>query len=265
MAISRKLYWERKSKNLCTICGKSAKINKSLCLEHANKVLEKQRTTAKERIEQGLCSMCGKCPPADKKQRCKQCLEAKKLDSKTNRAPLIQQRIKDGLCTSCGQSKTTSNKLCDKCSRKYNTSARFKDQQRKINKLCTKCGNNPPEDNRRKCLACLEIDKKWRNKPDIIKKQKEKRQVLKRKVMDTYGGKCRCCGIKEITFLNIDHINGNGNKHRKEIKRSSGEAFYKWLVDQNFPDYLQILCYNCNMSKYLNGGTCAHKNKHIGV
>lgn len=29
--------------------------------------------------------------------------------------------------------------------------------------------------------------------------------------------KCACCGDGHIEFLTIDHINGDGNKHRKEI------------------------------------------------
>jgi len=78
-------------------------------------------------------------------------------------------------------------------------------------------------------------------------------------VIEYYGGKCACCGETEYTFLAIDHINGGGTEHRKKIKKQSGTAMAKWLIDNNFPDGFQILCHNCNMSKHLNQGICAHK------
>ncbi|KKN98919.1 hypothetical protein LCGC14_0141640 [marine sediment metagenome] len=265
MAISRELYRERRNKNLCTTCGEPAQANKAMCLKHAKRILEKQRATTNKRISQGLCSMCGKNPPAPRRERCQQCLDVKKLDSKINRTPLIRQRIKNGLCTSCGKSKTTPNKLCDECSQKYNASARLKEQQRKIDNLCTKCGENPPKINRRKCLSCLEIDRQWRNQPEIINKTRGKRQKLKQEVMNKYGGKCNCCGIKELSFLNIDHVNGNGRAHLKSIDKEGGHRFYRWLLANDSSSEFQVLCFNCNMSKHLSGGTCAHKLNTFGV
>lgn len=67
--------------------------------------------------------------------------------------------------------------------------------------------------------------------------------------------KCMCCGENIYEFLTIDHINGGGRKHRTEIKGT----IYKWLVDNNFPDGFQVLCYNCNSGKRVNNGVCPHK------
>jgi hypothetical protein len=77
----------------------------------------------------------------------------------------------------------------------------------------------------------------------------EYRREQKKKVIDFYGGKCLCCGISNIDFLSIDHINGGGNKHRKEIGVSAGNTFYRWLIRNNFPDGFRTLCYNCNSYK----------------
>ena len=33
---------------------------------------------------------------------------------------------------------------------------------------------------------------------------------------------------------------------------------WEWTMKNNYPDYLQILCWNCNLGKSLNGGTCPH-------
>lgn len=84
---------------------------------------------------------------------------------------------------------------------------------------------------------------------------------MKRDAMDGYGGHCACCGESEISVLVLDHVNNDGAAHRREIATVSktGVAVYKWAVDNNFPDILQVLCANCNTSKHVNGGVCYHK------
>ena len=77
-------------------------------------------------------------------------------------------------------------------------------------------------------------------------------------VFSHYGNKCFCCGEKEYSFLTIDHIEGEGNKHRQEIGKA-GSGFYKWLITNGFPAGFQLLCLNCNMGRYRNGGICPHK------
>ncbi len=58
-------------------------------------------------------------------------------------------------------------------------------------------------------------------------------------------------------FLCVDHVNNDGAEHRKKTG-SSGSQICVWLVNEGFPDGFQILCYNCNFAKHLNGGTCPH-------
>lgn len=56
--------------------------------------------------------------------------------------------------------------------------------------------------------------------------------------------KCACCGEEHIEFLTMDHINGGGIKHRKEVKGA-----YKlclWLKKNNYPEGFRVLCMNCN-------------------
>lgn len=60
---------------------------------------------------------------------------------------------------------------------------------------------------------------------------------------------CACCGEKELKFLSIDHINGGGNKQRKEMKGAGGASMTLWIIRNNFPEGFQILCHNCNMAK----------------
>jgi hypothetical protein len=77
-----------------------------------------------------------------------------------------------------------------------------------------------------------------------------------------YGNKCACCGEAEPMFLTIDHVEGNGNKHRREVLggfNKAGKATYRWLRQNGFPTGFQCLCQNCNVGKHRNKGICPHK------
>jgi len=77
-----------------------------------------------------------------------------------------------------------------------------------------------------------------------------------------YGGKCVCCGEDNYKFLVIDHINGGGRKHRKQIG-SGGYALIHWLDKNNYPEGFQVLCHNCNAAK-AHYGSCPHFTNIIG-
>ena len=76
------------------------------------------------------------------------------------------------------------------------------------------------------------------------------------------GGKplCRCCGEIRYEFLCIDHINGGGGRHRKQV----GTNFYRWLAKNGFPKGFQVLCHNCNMAKGFYG-KCPHETNTTGT
>ena len=87
--------------------------------------------------------------------------------------------------------------------------------------------------------------------------------MIKRKLLCfiTYSKnppECACCGVKGLIFLSIDHMNGDGAKHRKEI--GGGDKIYRWLIKNNFPTGFQVLCYNCNVAKGVLS-QCPHKEK----
>lgn len=81
-----------------------------------------------------------------------------------------------------------------------------------------------------------------------------KRIELRMEVLEKYGNKCNCCGEIEKEFLSIDHIDGGGSKHRREIKHS----IYGWLKSNKYPKGFQILCHNCNQAKGFYG-ICPHQ------
>lgn len=67
---------------------------------------------------------------------------------------------------------------------------------------------------------------------------------------------CACCSETNPGFLTIDHINGGGNAHRREV--GGGNNLLIWLKKQDYPEGFQVLCFNCNAGRYWNGGSCPH-------
>ena len=87
----------------------------------------------------------------------------------------------------------------------------------------------------------------------------KKRLKLRMGALEAYGMKCTCCGESELKFLGIDHINGGGRKHRKELKGH----FYQWLKVNKYPAGFQTHCHNCNLAKGFYG-ECPHKRIRDG-
>ena len=100
----------------------------------------------------------------------------------------------------------------------------------------------------------LPQDKEAR-KLEIARRNRLYYRAVRRAVIEYYGGCCSCCGEKTFEFLALDHINGGGVKHRKEIKTAN---LSDWLRRNNFPDGFRILCHNCNMARG-HWGKCPHE------
>ena len=76
---------------------------------------------------------------------------------------------------------------------------------------------------------------------------------LKDEVYARYGGySCTYCGENDKDVLTIDHINDDGNVHRKELN-GSAHTIYQWLKDNDYPEGFQVLCRNHNWKKHASG------------
>jgi hypothetical protein len=89
---------------------------------------------------------------------------------------------------------------------------------------------------------------------------------LKKKMdaLTHYGnGKCACvrCGFDDIRALSIDHKNGDGYIHRKEI--AGGTSIYRWLKRNNYPEGYQTLCMNCQFIKRVEKHEYSRKSKKM--
>jgi len=114
--------------------------------------------------------------------------------------------------------------------------------------------------NRQPSEESKERQKQWKlDHPEITAKHKAKyARKARQDCISHYGGRCECCGETHIEFLTIDHPNGGGNKHRKEIGVTAGFPFYRWIIKNNYPEGLRVLCLNCNFSLG-RFGYCPHQ------
>lgn len=151
-----------------------------------------------------------------------------------------QELKNNGICTQCASKEARTGKTkCQKCVdyNKLNTEA-------KKGLPCSTCKQNPRPSFSNRCKECARLyGRVW------YRKQKQT-------TLEYYGGKCVCCGEDNEKFLTIDHVYNDGFEYRKKMTHK----IWRWAINNNFPDTLQILCWNCNMGKAHNNGVCPHKD-----
>jgi hypothetical protein len=160
------------------------------------------------------------------------------------------------------------------------------------NYICTKCKSNSEIERRNEikkdedkiillykekhnCIKCnIELTTANWGKAEAIRRYyicrecqdirlKTVKLKIKTDIINIYGGKCFCCGIEDLIFLTIDHIDESGANHRKGLKDPTGVGFYRWLRQQGYPkDNYQVLCFNCNFAKHVLG-ICPHATYKI--
>lgn len=96
------------------------------------------------------------------------------------------------------------------------------------------------------------------NRHRIRQKQRQYQRTLREQVLKYYGRICACCGEDKTEFLGIDHENGGGKQHRKDI----WNHIYRWLKSNDYPSGFRILCHNCNMALNFYG-FCPHRDTAI--
>ena len=209
------------------LCPKCADDRRSITKRHREKL-----------FQAGLCIRCGKNPP---RQGHKTCVCA--LDYLKTRADRL---AKSKQCVGCAAHlpKDDTRKWCSVCRNNDVVRNQERRKQRITSGVCLRCGGDR-QGNTGWCPSCR-------------KKLRNEEQNLKLQVIAAYGGACSCCGEIDPRFLTVDHVNGGGTKHREETKGK----LYRWVRNNNFPTSIQILCFNCNCGRSVNGGICPHKDQH---
>lgn len=143
-------------------------------------------------------------------------------------------------------------------------------RQREEAGLCVYCGESPPLRLKKGCSGCLrkkvEVTVAFSRKN--LDTHAKRRRILRKEVIDKYGGSCVCCGEKETLFLTIDHRNGDGSLERAGLltatgSRPSSTSFYLLLRRSEKREDLQVLCFNCNLGRSHNNGVCPHHHPFV--
>lgn len=104
-------------------------------------------------------------------------------------------------------------------------------------------------------------EKNWRKYKERINLRNKNKRL---EILNYYSNgamRCMCpgCTISTLEFLTIDHINGGGNIHRRQIGNGN---VYSWLKRKGFPTGFRVLCYNCNLALG-HYGYCPHMRIEI--
>jgi hypothetical protein len=217
---------KRRESGLCSSCNRQAVPGRTRCEVHLAKSAEQTRTRNARTQTLGVCSRCKKRPSRDGKKYCADCL--KYCNSKTKAAY---------------QADHTKQK---------EASARWYNVQ-KARKKCPQCHERDAVEGN---VCCEECQQYHRDKGKL--RQAERKRI----VLAHYGTTCKCCGLEKAPeFLQVDHVDGGGRQHLKEIGQS---RLYAWLIQNNFPTGFQVLCAECNFA-WGHSDCCPHARTRLVV
>jgi len=141
----------------------------------------------------------------------------------------------------------------------YRSTDKYKKNRKKYDK------KYHSSDGWKKIKIQLDLDPKRK-----LKKQNYQRKylainnILNKKIIVRHYTKgsmtCMCdnCPENGYDFLSIEHILGRKNyNHPKKITTYS---LYVWILENNFPEDIEILCFNCNFARNLYG-LCPHERE----
>lgn len=120
-------------------------------------------------------------------------------------------------------------------------------------KSCWKLRNDDYYEDNSASIITKTVNRKRDNPAQKRKHDYAERDLVRLDVLGAYADPdiaCKHCGEIERKVLVLDHINGGGEIHRKEVSGGhGGVAFYRWIRKNNYPRGFQILCQNCNFIK----------------
>ena len=249
-----------KPTDICTQCSNPSVPGKTRCIIHLATNVERQLLKHQNNLISGLCR-CGSTPK-DGCNSCQSCIDKVMTRNRNQMARLRVEIFKyyGDKCVCCdidtvefltldhinGGGREHRKTIGCGISFYRWVKQHFPDD---IQILCWNC--NCAKSNHISCPHQSNIY----NEPTSAQKSIQK---LRSEVIQAYGGCCVCCGEDGEPFLNLDHVNGDGSTHRKTINQTASSTIYRWARNNNFPNILQLLCWNCNIARYIYG-ECPHQ------
>lgn len=218
-------YRQRRAAGLCGSCGLVETGEKANCDQCKATNNERRKNAYEARKAAGKCPQCGS--PTDDTVLCADC-----RGSQTGSQRRYYRNKAAGVCRDCSRPSDGKSR-CKECAEKRKGAARKHYNKRKAERRCNRC--NKPTDGRVRCEECTKRDSD---------RQRAQYQQLRDEVFAAYGGyQCSLCPCCDPDVMEIDHVDGGGNKHRREIGQS---ALYAWLKSNGFPAGFRVLCPTCN-------------------
>lgn len=217
------------------------------------------------------CSKCGETKPLGKFYRNRNTPDGRHSWCRSCRHPGIEERdarrieaaelAASGLrrCTACGEVQAVSEFGRDAGNRDglhYNCNPcragerkRLREQNPEKYRAAARAGTARYRDREgmRERIRAEDRQRYAANREEQKARKSRYAANLRAVVFAHYGTACACCG--STTRLSIDHINGDGKQHRRELGNSTGMRIYTWLIREGFPPGFQVLCGSCNASK----------------
>lgn len=176
--------------------------------------------------------------------------------------------VKSKICSKCGTNKTLDEFYrrkdtllgyraeCKACFSIYKKVHYQKNRERIKARSCAYYASNRERERK------VRKEYRSRNRQKANERENKRTRQLRNEMLDAYGSICACCGESERLFLELDHVNGDGAKHRAETGCRSSTSMYRWLKKRDWPKKrFQLLCSNCNQGKKRNNGICPHQER----
>jgi hypothetical protein len=109
----------------------------------------------------------------------------------------------------------------------------------------------------------LSYRRKYSKRPEVRKRlslrMRDRTRKKRLEIVESLGSQCAICGFIDLRALQIDHVNGGGNREKKEAK-GIFNYYQKILkkVKEGSKDY-QLLCANHNIIKKFEKKEWGHK------
>lgn len=244
----------RKDNNLCPRDGRPNVSSRKLCEKCLKAAAAKTERYRQRKINASLCTNCGKFAPVGSSRLCRICKEKASEYCHNSHIARYSKRKKNNQCIVCSCNISADSVSCRNCLDKQSERQRIIRDRNIYDNLCVQCGGSIGSLTGKRCQICIDKRNEWYQGSTTQAKDKKRRDDHRAAVIEHYGGKCVECNESNPLCLAIDHMNNDGNTHRKKINKY-GSTFCQWLVYNNFPEDFQILCHNCNMKKHLQGAT----------